>query len=168
MTSDTVPYSAYAARAIRGSAAERLLISSPREVVVLERLARSAGSTNWYVIQDREQLDDLATKVSPGSTISFYFDGRVARRRNDELSTREIIQIATRHRDAVVGRMGPDGMTLVVDFVSNEEELDDFTKGLKDGGDLFFGAFPGRDNDGTNAVTFDLPDADGIVRAHPH
>jgi hypothetical protein len=29
-------------------------------------------------------------------------------------------------------------------------------------------AYPGRDNDGESAITLDLPDADGVVRRHPH
>jgi hypothetical protein len=31
-----------------------------------------------------------------------------------------------------------------------------------------FGAFPGRDDDGERALTLPLPDADGVVRPHPH
>jgi hypothetical protein len=33
---------------------------------------------------------------------------------------------------------------------------------------VFYGATPDRENDGTHAVTVTLPDADGIVRPHPH
>jgi hypothetical protein len=163
-----MPYATLAARVIRNSAAASLLGQGRRNVVVLERLARSAGSTNWYVIRADTQLDDLAAKVSPGSSISLYFDRRVAHHPYDEERVREILEIARRDRDAVVGRLSPDGMTLEVDFVSNREELDEFTQWLSPGEDIYFGAFPGRDDDGVNSVTIDLPDTDGVVRQHPH
>jgi hypothetical protein len=33
---------------------------------------------------------------------------------------------------------------------------------------VLLGAYPSADDDGTDAVTLVVPDADGQVRAHPH
>ena len=33
---------------------------------------------------------------------------------------------------------------------------------------VFYGEFPGRDNDGVNAVTMTVPDTDGVIRNYPH
>jgi hypothetical protein len=46
-------------------------------VVVLERLARAAGATKWYVLFNPAQVEEIAGGLSPGSSVSFYFDGRL-------------------------------------------------------------------------------------------
>ena len=92
----------------------------------------------------------------------------MAARGYDSKVANEILGIARRDRDAVVGELSADGMTLQVDFIANQSELEDFTRALAPGTRIFYGAFPGRDNDGVNAVTIDLPDTDGVVRQHPH
>lgn len=163
-----VQYPILALRAVTKAGVPTLLAGGSPYVVALERLARSAGATNWYVLNDIRQLDDLAARLSPGSTLSFYFDGRLAARDYDSNVANEILGIARRDRDAVVGKLSADGLTLQVDFIANQSELEEFTHGLAPGTRIFYGAFPGRDNDGVGAVTIDLPDADGVVRRHPH
>src|SRR6266851_6330964 len=48
------------------------------------------------VLNDVRQLDELAMRLSPGSTLSFYFDGRLAPREYDSSIATEIVRIATR------------------------------------------------------------------------
>lgn len=163
-----MPYATLALRAVSDAGVPALLAASSQYVIALERLARAAGATNWYVLHDVRQLDELAARLSPGSTLSFYFDGRLAPREYDSSVATEIVRIATRDHNAVVGRLSTDGMTLEVDFPSNQSELEDFIGAFSPGTRLFFGAYPGRENDGLRAVTLDLPDADGVVRQHPH
>lgn len=45
-------------------------------------------------------------------------------------------------------------------------ECDVFAQGLAVGTVVFFGPFRSRGNDAERAVTLDLPDRDGVVRAH--
>jgi hypothetical protein len=163
-----VPYTVLALRAVAEAGVPKLLAAGSSYAIALERLARSAGATNWFVLHDTGQLDDLAARLSPGSTLSFYFDGRLASREYDSSVANEIVRIAGRDLQAVVGKVSADGMTLEVDFVSNQSELEDFTRAFPPGTRFFFGAYPGRDNDGIRAVTIDLPDADGVVRRQPH
>jgi hypothetical protein len=62
----------------------------------------------------------------------------------------------------------PSGeLTLIVEFVAGEAELNAYVDKLRRGAPVFYGHFPAADNDAKRAVTFALPDADGIVRAHP-
>jgi hypothetical protein len=100
--------------------------------------------------------------------VSFYFDGRIQQRElNDDIDA-GILDLAVQHGDAVVGTLGEDGLEILVDFVAGPNELTEFRSALPAGTLVFFGAFPGRDNDGVTAITFSLPDADGVVREHPH
>jgi hypothetical protein len=145
-----------------------LLAASSTDVVVLERLARSAGTTNWFVLRRTDGLDGLAARLSPGSSLSFYFDGRIASREYDTTVAELILSIVRADRDAVVGRLDPDGTTLKVDYVASQSELEEFTLALAAGSNVYFGSVPARDNDGKRAITIDLPDLDGIVRRHPH
>jgi hypothetical protein len=52
--------------------------------------------------------------------------------------------------------------------VTGCNDLDDFVSTLTAVSLVFFGPFPASDNDGIRAVTVALPDADGVVRSHPH
>jgi hypothetical protein len=62
---------------------ELLLVRHPTGAVVLERIARGAGATRWYSLRDPEKLHALAERLTPGSSLSFYFDDRVRAREYD-------------------------------------------------------------------------------------
>ena len=53
--------------------------------IVLERVARGGGATNWYCCDSRSSLTTLESLLLPGSVVTFYFDGRF---RADEYSTK--------------------------------------------------------------------------------
>ena len=163
-----VPYRNLVLEAISKAGVPGLFSQNPPYVVVLERLARAAGATNWYVLRQATQLSDLATKLSPGSSLSFYFDGRLAVGNYDAALVEELLRIARIEHDAVIGKLSDDGITLEVDFVANLADLEEFRRALAPGTPVYHGAFPARDNDGKAAVTIDLPDRDGVVRKHPH
>lgn len=144
----------------------KLLARGP--AIVLERVAFGGGATNWYYCTHEAQLPILAARFTPGSVVSFYFDGRI----RDAISMDEVRSIADRSiretGDAVVGVLAPDGLTIDAQIVAGPNDLDDFASGLGVNCRLFSGAFPGRENDGVQAITITMPDADGIVRPHPH
>ena len=136
--------------------------------VALERLARGGGATRWYFIEDSAQLPLLTEMFRPGSTVSFYFDDRIAARPLDEEFVDLVLDLVKAHGEAVVGELSMDGLVLDVDFVAGLGDLTERLGATVDGTRLFVGAFPARDNDGFSAVTLELPDADGVVRCHPH
>ncbi len=149
--------------------AYRHLERDPRPAVVLERLAFGGGATRWYLVASGADLARAAAMMSPGSAVSFYFDGRVARtmRATDVRST--LPTVIARDGDALLGRRGPDAPVLDMEVVSGPVELAELLDELGGTGvELFYGPFPARDNDGDDAITVDLPDRDGVVRAHPH
>jgi len=68
------------------------------------------------------------------------------------------------HRPVIVGQLATDDLHINVDYPSTPEYLTDVTQTLGTHSWIYFGPFPGRDNDGTKAVTLTLPDLDGITR----
>lgn len=136
--------------------------------VILERIARGGGATKWYYCVDRNHLQSVETQLSPGSAVSFYFDDRM---RSDFYSTElksRVETIIAETGEAVVGVLCEDGMHINVEIIAGLHELAEFVSTLGPTSRVFYGAFPARDNDGIRAVTVVLPDADGVVRAHPH
>jgi hypothetical protein len=163
---DHEAYEALALGAITATDVPPLLAS--QGAVVLERIARGGGATRWYFIQHTEQLTALAKRLSPGSSVSFYFDDRISAKPFDHTVAEEILAIAAAEGEAVIGRLSADGIEVSVEFVSGPRDLDEATESITPGERVFFGAVPARDNDAVAAVTLDLPDRDGIIRPHPH
>jgi hypothetical protein len=107
--------------------------------------------------------------------ICFYFDDRIAHRPYSPRLHQQMLDLMQRLSyvpgetgEIVVGRLAGDELHINVDYPGSPEVLDEFSRTLETHSWIYFGRFPGRDNDGTNAVTVTLPDLDGIVRAHPH
>jgi hypothetical protein len=137
-----------------------------RSAIVLERLARGGGGTNWYYLTSPDRLADLSAQLRPGSFVCFYFDDRITE--GDPATTRDLIlAIAKRDGNAVVAAFDGD-LELRVDFPAGHASLDDFLAELEPGDRFFYGAFPAAENDGTNAVSLVVPDADGVARDNPY
>lgn len=78
------------------------------------------------------------------------------------------LRIATAEHDCVVGVLSADPARLTVEFIAGPGELDEFEETLGDHSEVYVGPFPGPDDDGVKAITFTVPDEDGVVRPHPH
>ena len=139
-----------------------------RSVVILERVARGAGMTNWFACDTWRKLEQAVEKLRPGSVVSLYFDNRIGRTPYPSSLAIEIARIVQETGDCVVGRLEEDGVTLRVQFVSSLAEWEEIADGIAITEQIYYGPFPGRDNGGEEAITFTLPDSDGVVRAHPH
>lgn len=136
--------------------------------VVLERLARGGGATEWYYCRGTAELDALEKRLSAGSVVSFYFDERIRKLPKSPQLAADIERIIAETGDAVVGVLGEDGVKIDVEIVVSRDDLADFMSRLPSSSQVFYGAFPGRDDDGMPAVTVTLPDRDGVTRSHPH
>ena len=152
--------------AISETGVGRLLADGP--AIVLERIARGGGATRWYWLRSTDELGRLCRRLGPGSVVSFYFDRRIQRATLDDDVAGQILDLVAQHGDVVVGLMSEDDLEIVVDLVAGPNELSELGSKIRAGEPVFFGVFPARDNDGLGAVTLTLPDADGVVREHPH
>ena len=139
-----------------------------RNAVILERLARGGGATRWYFCTNEDALRDISARLSPGSLVSFYFDGRIKHEPYSAVARATIERIICEEREAVVGYLQEAGPRIEVQIVAGPAELDELAPNLIASSSVFYGAFPARDNDGVRAVTIVLPDEDGIVRRHPY
>src|SRR5438309_1598585 len=73
-----------------------------REAIVLERIARGGGATNWFFCWDQSQLEKVEEELRPGSAVSFYFDKRIQRARPSSIVEDEILQTLARAGEIVV------------------------------------------------------------------
>jgi hypothetical protein len=95
-----------------------LLAAGGGIAIVLERIARGAGATRWYGLLGEEQFDALLESLSPGSRVSFYFDGRIAVARFGEDVAEDVLRVAADDHDAVLGVFTPDGREMVVELIA--------------------------------------------------
>jgi hypothetical protein len=139
-----------------------------KTAVVLERIARGGGATKWYYCPDEAHLAAFEAQVSPGSAVSFYFDERVQSRNYSQEVNSAVLSIAAETGEAIIGVLNEDGLHIDVEFVTGVTELTEFVTTIGHNRKVYYGAFPTRENDGARAVTILIPDADGIMRNHPH
>ena len=138
------------------------------DVVILERIARGGGATRWYYCSHLVVLEKVVAQLAPGSVVSFYFDRRI----NSALYSKELeIELRTIVADTgelLIGRLAEDQSHIEMEVLTGFQELAEFAAWIDPASRVFYGSFPGRDNDGTRFVTLVLPDLDGVVRSHPH
>jgi hypothetical protein len=136
--------------------------------VILERVAYGAGMTNWSFCKDVEGLEPLVKGFSPGSVVSFYLDDRIRRGFYSPQLDEEIQSYIARDGDCVIGFLENDGRSICIEFPGGISDVHKFVAEFDSCTPFFWGAYPGRDNDGEFAFTMTVPDADGAVRGHPH
>jgi hypothetical protein len=138
-----------------------------RPAVVLERIARAAGSTRWYRCRDCATLEALEPLLRSGSVVSFYFDGRIKNSPSAGEVSAAVQTIIERTGEAVFGLLDTDGIQIKDSLVCSSEDLAESMEDAECATEFFYGEFPYPDDDGLNAVTLRLPDSDGVVRMHP-
>lgn len=146
-------------------AAERL---GSHSAVILERLARGGGATRWYHCTSVPDLEEIKSRLSPGSIVSLYFDDRIKRAERSRKVEDELHSILAATGEVLVGASARDPLIIEMECVSGPNELAELLAQVPPKAGLFYGSFPARDNDGSRAITLDLPDIDGIQRPHPH
>lgn len=136
--------------------------------VILERLARGGGTVRWYYCPDLSHLERVEEQLSPGSVVSFYFDGRIRSGTYSEEIKSSLEKIIAEEGEAIIGCLNEDGLRIDIEIVAGLNDIADYVTTFGSVQRVFYGAFPARDNDGELAVTVVLPDRDGSVRDHPH
>jgi len=98
---------------------------SKRSAVVLERLPRGGGATNWFHCTTPHALRSVLDVLHPASKVSFYFDGRVADHQRDAHLYETAERLLAESGDIVLGTMPVDGCVITVDFPSSRREVDE-------------------------------------------
>lgn len=135
-----------------------------RSAVVLERLARGGGATNWYYCPDDLAIEAAAQMWRPGSELRFVFDGRLGPSTWTSGVAEQLLSIAPRRGDALFGVLDGDGPAIQMTLVCEQLDLQHANVGMP----AFFGEFPPA-SEGDHIVSVVLPDCDGVVRSwHPY
>ena len=70
----------------------------------------------------------------------------------------EIMDVVKTSGDCVVARQAEGTNVLDVSFVAGENDIGEFLGSVSDGETIYLGAFPARDDDGENAVSWIVHD----------
>jgi hypothetical protein len=136
-------------------------------VVVLERIARGAGDTNWFFIRSREEMGQVVETLRGGSCVSFYFADQLHVEVDSEAARGRMFEVITHEGELVIGYPSASGPQLEMEIINGPGELGSYLVMRPEGGLVVWGEWPGRDNDG-DAITVTLVDKDGVLRPHPY
>ena len=150
----------------RSPVPEMLTVTS---AVIIERIAYGAGQTNWYYCVGLAQLEALEQLLHPGSCVSFYFDDRIKRAPYSAAEMRAIAA-STKYpeHNFNLGALSSDGITIDMVISVDPSEFDEYDEEWSRAPFVFYGDYPGWDDDGINAVLITIPDKDGTVRRHAY
>jgi len=136
--------------------------------VILERFARGGGQVRWYYLPYLSKLNEIETMWRPGSSVSLYFDNRIKFLNYSNDIATYAKEILLRDREVLLGKLDSSLIKIEMEIISGPIELSEYVANISLTEQVFCGAFPGKDNDGVNAVTVIIPDEDGAVRNHPY
>jgi hypothetical protein len=140
-------------------------LRSHGEVTLMERLPAGGGAANWFVLRSESQIDELVSLLTPGSRIALLAAPAVSSAKATQETHRHAYQLAAEHDEVVLGVVGP-GVVATVGLLA-PSELDEAFRTIPEGADVLLGVIPGLDGPGFLGWLL-LPDADGVVRPHPH
>jgi hypothetical protein len=146
----------------------RRLAAEWRRIVVLERLARAGGATRWFLISGEAMLHEVLETFGGGSSVSFYFADQLRVEVDDDGVRQVMFDEITRRGELVLGYPARDSPQLDMAIISGPSELTEYLMVHPEGSLAVWGDWPTRQNDGVDAITVDLVDADGVLRMHPH
>lgn len=154
-------------RQVRNSEGVMARLRGPwRRIVLLERIARGAGATRWYLLHDRSAFEQVIAALRPGSRVTFYFRGPMHTEPLSEEVQGAMFEAVGEHDEIVIAFPVPGQLELRAELVSGPSELTDFLMQPDPPADVVWGAFPGTEE--LDSFTVELVDADGVLRAHPH
>jgi hypothetical protein len=138
-----------------------------QRIVVWERLARAAGYTRWYVVTNLSDMDELAAELRAGSIVWFNVGGRYTFGPLDESVHAQLMAVAARDGAAVVADGPVNGIEWRAADIAGDDDFTNFAADHPPGSLVFYGPYPGPDAM-EDAVSAQVPDADGVVRPQPH
>jgi len=143
------------------------------DVLILERWARGAGQTSWFLLRSPEDARIVREALRPGSAVTAYFQPSlpVSGALDDTLEQAVValVRSVDYPREGVVALVErDDSPELDPEFIDAAEDDVHAWAQENRGRRAWAGLYPGRVDDGIAGLTAIVPDADGIVRGHPH
>jgi hypothetical protein len=136
--------------------------------VVLERLARGGGATRWFFARSLAELEPVFEVLRGGSCVSFYFANQLHVETDTEAARQRMFKEITLEEELVLGYPSAVSVEVDMELISGPGELAEQLMHHPEGSLIVWGKWPARANDGSDGITVNLVDADGILRAHPH
>jgi hypothetical protein len=144
-------------------------LAATGEALVLEKWARGGGATTWRVLNAAEQADVLAGLLRAGSRVLLY---RLPRERVEGVAStsltpagQDLLAQLSVPADALLV-LADDGQRpeLAADFLTGAEEVPEWLEEHA-GRSILMMRYP---RVGEEIAEANVPDADGVIRPHPH
>ena len=145
------------------------VVDGGKRALVLEKVARGAGQTSWFLLTHTSHVDKAMAASRGGSALLLYIDPQFAIEGSaspDLLSAVQGLLTAIRVPDQALVALAPrpDSPVCEYDFPTS---LGDVREWFDDrpGTRVLLRKYPALDEEDAEAI---VPDADGVARAYPH
>lgn len=142
------------------------LLDAGQPLVIFERLAHGGGASKWYRLTTAEDLHTAAAQMRPGSLIQVFQDETMSAAPVGQIDPQALVEVARRQGEVLLGPPGT-GAELLLECLDPDEVEAELSR-LDSNRTVYFGAPPQVGSSGLAEINFVLPDADGVVRRHPH
>lgn len=147
------------------------VVRAGQPILLLERWARGAGQRSWYLLGSPADAQSARELVRAGSSLTAYMDPQlpVKGRWSQQLAkAAEALVGELRAHEELVALIDRGSRPLLgAEYIANIDELGAWGPAVA-GKSVWIGKYPEWLPDGDDAVTRVVPDADGVVRAHPY
>ena len=141
------------------------LLSERNSALVLERVARGAGSTRWWSCASTDDFLGIYAQLRPGSDVVVYAGEEVHVDDLDQHIEARIWEAAAAQGEVLFGAQRP-GTTEFEAFFLDPNELEAALSRVSRGDRVLWGLQPATET-GPDALAFTPPDDDGVVRPQP-
>jgi hypothetical protein len=140
-------------------------------ILLLERWARGAGQRSWYLLVASADVAAVRERVRTGSSLTAYLDPQlpVKGRWSQQLAsaTKALADELGEHEELVGLVDRGSRPSLDAEYLTDADEIEAWESEVA-GQTVWVGKYPEWPADGEDALTRLVPDADGVVRAHPY
>lgn len=130
--------------------------------IVLSRSPR-VGAIHWYHCADVNALELLRGRLLPSSVVSFYFGGRIRSVMKSGALPAWLQATIQGGSPFLIGNLADDGIEIDGEVLTDYVEAAEALREIPDDVLVFCGSVWKDDE----AITFRLPDVDGVTRPHP-
>jgi hypothetical protein len=140
-------------------------------ILLLERWPRGAGQRSWYLLAGSADVASARKLVRPGSSLTAYLHPQLPVQgqwsQQLAIATKALVDKLGAHEELVALVDSGSRPLLDAEYIADADELEGWGPEVA-GATVWIGKYPDWPDDGEDAVTRVVPDADGVARAHPY